>query len=57
MKEGLAGGMTASIPSVLHAQLAPTDAHTDRMVMGSDLRLFDPVWTTTDIAANHVSNL
>jgi len=52
-KAGLAAGATASIPSVLRAQTAPTDVQTVRMVMESDLRVFDPVWTTATITANH----
>lgn len=47
IKTGLAAGTALSIPSVLRAQTAPTDARTVRMVM-MDVTKFDP-YTTTDL--------
>ncbi|MDX8510027.1 ABC transporter substrate-binding protein [Mesorhizobium captivum] len=45
IKTGLAVGAAISIPSVLRAQTAPTDARTVRMVLGN-LNVFDPMFTT-----------
>ncbi|MFC0810318.1 ABC transporter substrate-binding protein [Ensifer sp. P24N7] len=50
---GLAAGAAVSIPSVLRAQTASTDAQTIRMVMSGDLSIFDPIFTTADITAAH----
>ncbi|UVK49978.1 ABC transporter substrate-binding protein (plasmid) [Mesorhizobium sp. AR02] len=53
IKVGLAAGTALSIPTVLRAQTAPTAARTVRMVMNADLSIFDPIFTTTTITANH----
>ncbi|ESY46373.1 MULTISPECIES: ABC transporter substrate-binding protein [unclassified Mesorhizobium] len=53
IKAGLAAGTALSIPSVLRAQTAPADARTVRMVMGSDLSVFDPIFSTASITGNH----
>lgn len=53
IKVGLAAGTAVSFPSVLRAQTAPTAARTVRMVMGSDLRVFDPFFTTATITNDH----
>ncbi|RUV83786.1 ABC transporter substrate-binding protein [Mesorhizobium sp. M5C.F.Ca.IN.020.14.1.1] len=50
---GLVAGTAFSIPSVLRAQTAPADARTARMVKSGDLRVFDPIWTATNITADH----
>ncbi|SJM35372.1 ABC transporter substrate-binding protein [Mesorhizobium delmotii] len=52
IKAGLAAGTAVSMPSVLRAQTAPSDARTVRMVR-IDLSLFDPYYTTADITADH----
>lgn len=51
-KAGIAAGLAVSIPSVLRAQTTPTAGQTVRMVKG-DLRVFDPIWTATNITADH----
>ncbi|PSH60937.1 ABC transporter substrate-binding protein [Phyllobacterium sophorae] len=51
-KAGIAAGTALSIPSVLRAQTMPTAARTVRMVK-EDLRVFDPIWTATNITADH----
>ncbi|MGX5832278.1 ABC transporter substrate-binding protein [Mesorhizobium sp. 43Arga] len=53
IKAGMAAGAAASLPSVLRAQTAPTDARTVRMVMNGDLSVFDPILTPAGITANH----
>ncbi|MER9870871.1 ABC transporter substrate-binding protein [Mesorhizobium sp. M0136] len=55
LKVGLAAGAAMSVPSVLRAQTeaAAAAARTMRMVKGIDLRVFDPIWTTTNITADH----
>ncbi|TIO24070.1 ABC transporter substrate-binding protein [Mesorhizobium sp.] len=52
IKVGLAAGTAVSIPSLLRAQTAPIDMRTVRMVKG-DLSVFDPIWTTNSITADH----
>ncbi|TIM16796.1 MAG: ABC transporter substrate-binding protein [Mesorhizobium sp.] len=52
IKAGLAAGAAISIPSVLRAQTAPTDARTVRMMLGN-LSVFDPMFTTTVDAVDH----
>ncbi|MEI9412026.1 ABC transporter substrate-binding protein [Mesorhizobium salmacidum] len=52
IKVGLAAGTAVSMPSVLRARMAPTDARTVRMVMG-DLTVYDPIFTTSDLATFH----
>ncbi|PBB80010.1 peptide ABC transporter substrate-binding protein [Mesorhizobium sp. WSM3879] len=52
VKMGIAAGASISIPSVLRAQTAPTDARTVRMVMG-ELSTFDPILTTATMTGNH----
>ncbi|HEV2899795.1 MAG TPA: ABC transporter substrate-binding protein [Pseudaminobacter sp.] len=52
IKVGMAAGAALSIPSVLRAQTAPTDARTVRMALG-DLQIFDPYFTTTDPTVFH----
>ncbi|TIO11883.1 MAG: hypothetical protein E5X86_35540 [Mesorhizobium sp.] len=51
LKVGLAAGTAVSIPSVLRAQTS--GARTVRMVKQTDLRVFDPIWTATNITADH----
>ncbi|PVE20505.1 peptide ABC transporter substrate-binding protein [Microvirga sp. KLBC 81] len=53
VKAGVAAGTALSIPSVLRAQTAPTAARTVRMAMDGDLSVFDPIFTTATITANH----
>lgn len=54
IKSGLAAGTAISLPSVLRAaQTAPAPGRTVRMVMGADLQVFDPVYTTTNITTCH----
>ncbi|MER8412989.1 ABC transporter substrate-binding protein [Mesorhizobium sp. M1342] len=53
MKAGLAAGTALSMPSVLRAQTAPTDARTVRMVMAGELSVFDPIFTTATITGDH----
>lgn len=52
IKAGVAAGPALSMPSVVWAQKAPT-AQTVRMAKGTDLRIFDPVFTTTTITQDH----
>ncbi|MER8963677.1 ABC transporter substrate-binding protein [Mesorhizobium sp. M0701] len=52
IKMGVAAGTALSLPSVLRAQTAPTDARTVRMVMG-DLTVFDPYYSTDDMTGDH----
>ncbi|MGY8668970.1 ABC transporter substrate-binding protein [Bradyrhizobium sp. UFLA05-109] len=51
IKGGVAAGAAVSMPGVLRA--APTDSRTIRMVKTGDLRVFDPIFTTTNITADH----
>ncbi|WP_407185338.1 ABC transporter substrate-binding protein [Bradyrhizobium centrosematis] len=53
MKASLVAGAGLSIPSVLPAQTAPTATRTVRMVKASDLRIFDPIFTTAVITQDH----
>ncbi|MDF0523395.1 ABC transporter substrate-binding protein [Bradyrhizobium yuanmingense] len=55
MKTGLAAGTAISMPSVMRAQAASTASRMVRMVMSGsgDLRVFDPIFTTATITANH----
>ncbi|MER8563736.1 ABC transporter substrate-binding protein [Mesorhizobium sp. M0578] len=55
VKVGLAAGTALSLPSVLRAQTAPSGARTVHMVMGNDLRIFDPITTTALSTQNHGS--
>ncbi|WP_031355648.1 ABC transporter substrate-binding protein [Mesorhizobium sp. LSJC265A00] len=55
LKAGLAAGAALSIPSVLRAQTAPASAGPVRMVKGLDLRIFDPIYTATNITADHAA--
>ncbi|TCN17956.1 ABC transporter substrate-binding protein [Sinorhizobium americanum] len=52
-KVSIAAGAALSIPSVLRAQSSSAGLRTVRMVKGSDLRVFDPIWTATNITADH----
>lgn len=51
-KASIAAGTALSIPSVLRAQMAPSNARTVRMVMG-DLKTFDPIFTTDTLTGDH----
>ncbi|MEX2746096.1 ABC transporter substrate-binding protein [Rhizobium mongolense] len=51
-KAGLAAGAAFSIPSVLRARAAPTDAQTAHVVM-DELSVFDPIFTTSGSTQNH----
>ncbi|MGR4932691.1 ABC transporter substrate-binding protein [Bradyrhizobium sp. CAR08] len=53
IKAGLAAGTAISIPSTPLAQVTPTATPTVRMVKSSDLRIFDPIFTTTIITSDH----
>ncbi|AGS24529.1 ABC transporter substrate-binding protein [Rhizobium etli] len=53
IKIGMAAGTALSIPSVLRAKTTATAARTVRMVKSTDLRVFDPIWTSTNITADH----
>ncbi|MER9645242.1 ABC transporter substrate-binding protein [Mesorhizobium sp. M0239] len=53
VKTGLVAGTALSIPSVLRAQTASSEARTIRMVKSGDLRVFDPVFSTAAITAEH----
>ncbi|MBM2715752.1 ABC transporter substrate-binding protein [Mesorhizobium caraganae] len=53
IKMGVAAGTAVSIPSILRAQTSPTDARTVRMAMGNALSVYDPIWTATNITADH----
>jgi len=52
-KAGFAVGAALSIPSIPRAQTATAAARTARMVKSSDLRVFDPILTATNITADH----
>jgi peptide/nickel transport system substrate-binding protein len=53
IKTSLAAGTVVSMPSVARAQTAPTAARAVRMVKAGDLRVFDPIFTTAGITAEH----
>ncbi|MER9445847.1 twin-arginine translocation signal domain-containing protein, partial [Mesorhizobium sp. M0340] len=53
IKTGLAAGAAISIPSGLRAQAASGSTPTVRMVKASDLRIFDPIFTATNVTADH----
>ena len=53
LKAGAASLATLSAPSLVLAQAAPARARTLRAVMHSDLRVFDPIWTTANITGYH----
>lgn len=55
-KLGAAAGTALSFPSILRAQMAPTDARTVRLSM-LDLTVFDPIFTTTDPTQVHGLNI
>ncbi|WP_095205128.1 ABC transporter substrate-binding protein [Mesorhizobium carmichaelinearum] len=52
IKVGMGVGTALSMPSILRAQTAPTDARTVRMVMGN-LTVFDPIFAVDDLATFH----
>lgn len=41
------------MPTILRAQTTPVSARTIRMVMGTDLRAFDPIFSTATITGSH----
>ncbi|MER9445962.1 ABC transporter substrate-binding protein, partial [Mesorhizobium sp. M0340] len=51
IKTGLLAGAALSISSVLRAE--SDGAATVRMVKASDLRIFDPIYTATNVTADH----
>ncbi|AZO52359.1 MULTISPECIES: ABC transporter substrate-binding protein [unclassified Mesorhizobium] len=53
IKMGLAAGAAISIPSVLRAQAASGSTPTVRMVKANDLRIFDPIFSATNVTADH----
>ncbi|TIL43164.1 ABC transporter substrate-binding protein [Mesorhizobium sp.] len=53
IKACVATGTAVSIPSGLRAQSASAGGQTVRMVKSTDLRVFDPIWTATNITADH----
>ncbi|MET2833064.1 ABC transporter substrate-binding protein [Mesorhizobium shangrilense] len=53
IKMGLAAGTAVSIPSVLRAQTAPTDAHIVRMVKQLDLSVFDSYYSSAGSTVDH----
>ncbi|MDE5466245.1 ABC transporter substrate-binding protein [Bradyrhizobium sp. CSS354] len=53
IKTSLAAGTAASMPSIIRAQTAPTATRTVRVVKSGDLRVFDPIFTTAGISAEH----
>ncbi|PWJ88155.1 MULTISPECIES: ABC transporter substrate-binding protein [Mesorhizobium] len=52
-KAGIAAGAAISVSSILRAQTQPAPDRTVRMVKSTDLRVFDPIWTATNITADH----
>lgn len=50
---GLAAGTALSMPSVVRAHTTPAGHRSVRMVMTGDLSVFDPIFTTADITADH----
>ncbi|MBW5438481.1 ABC transporter substrate-binding protein [Bradyrhizobium canariense] len=53
MRVGLAAGASVPFPSILRAQAAPSDVRTLRMVMVSELRVYDPIYSSTGATGNH----
>ncbi|TIM47371.1 ABC transporter substrate-binding protein [Mesorhizobium sp.] len=53
LKLGMAAGAVLSIPSIVRAQTGSIDPQIVRMVMRDPLSAFDPIFTATDITANH----
>lgn len=53
IKAGLGAGTALTIPSALRAQTRPNPAQTVRMVMYASLDIFDPVYSSTYITADH----
>ncbi|NRP75639.1 Dipeptide-binding protein DppE [Ensifer psoraleae] len=53
MKVGLAAGAALSLPSVLRAQTAPSDARTVRWVPDGILQVFDPLVSTANETSQH----
>ncbi|SEC51131.1 peptide/nickel transport system substrate-binding protein [Rhizobiales bacterium GAS191] len=53
MQAGLAAGAVSMAPRAPRAEATPSDARTFRVVKASDLRVFDPIWTTANITADH----
>ncbi|MFA1676771.1 ABC transporter substrate-binding protein [Rhizobium mongolense] len=53
MKASIAAGTALAIPSVLRAQSGLAGPRTVRMVMGADLSVFDPIFSTAGITAYH----
>lgn len=53
IKTSLAAGTVVSMPSILRAQTASTTARIVRMSKVGDLRVFDPIFTTAALTADH----
>lgn len=53
LKGAAAYGLSLPLSQGLHAQTAPSVQKTLRMVKQGDLRVFDPIWTTANITADH----
>ncbi|MBT1516484.1 ABC transporter substrate-binding protein [Bradyrhizobium sp. SRL28] len=53
IKTSVAASAAVSMPSVIRAQTGPTAARTVRMIKSGDLRVFDPIFTTALITAEH----
>jgi peptide/nickel transport system substrate-binding protein len=51
--KGLLGHALALVLGVMAAATAPAGAETLRVVMHSDLKIVDPIWTTAYISRNH----
>ncbi|QPB24696.1 ABC transporter substrate-binding protein [Rhizobium sp. 007] len=52
-KVSMAAATALTIPSILRAQAAGVDPRTIRMVKTGDLQVFDPIFTTANITADH----
>ncbi|MET4046169.1 peptide/nickel transport system substrate-binding protein [Bradyrhizobium sp. RT6a] len=50
---GFAAGAAVSMPSLLRAQTGPAAARTVRIIKSGDLRVFDPILSTTTITGDH----
>src|SRR5690242_4386680 len=53
VKGAAAAAASLSAPGLLKAQPAPTKARTLQAVLHGDLQVFDPIWTTANMTANH----
>ncbi|MFA1676772.1 ABC transporter substrate-binding protein [Rhizobium mongolense] len=53
IKVSMAAGAAVTVPSILRAQAAGADPKTIRMVKTGDLQVFDPIFTTANITADH----